>query len=810
MDIRAFFVHYLRALSCVAKKSDDGNEYKAKKLRFCGCLKSNEKPFNREATELKIVVEAEAPHSGTDENLDASISQGQTEESSSEHIRPISRLKRFQCLDSLISGRVNPNIFRNIDSHSTPTQDSSSISTVGVYKICDESSPTTTGSSVASTVASSTLISTTDYTTSSPSSAITVESMARRVRLRHWKHLRKKMRQQQGNRERTLAMSLNAAAAAQKQKGIQKASCEFPLKHRIVGFLRRTSHLSLTSGFSSDASYYLIGHRNKRVGAGGMTPFEDSTIYTESDARLFSDDESRVSTSTDNITSVSRQHHNLYRRRRRQYHRRQPSRASSMSSMTETSMALEVITVTLNMDTVNFLGISIVGQSCSRGDNGIYVANVMPGGAVALDGRVEPGDMILQVNDISFENFTNDQAVEVLKEAVNKRGPIKLTVAKSFDGGRSNYFMVPSREPVRPIDTQAWVQHTNAVRGIMGSIPEGSEGAPTPIPGVRPGTSSSTTATSNGSGGGQTTVVGPGGTGMPYIAMPPPQEQLSIHTDKRLVVQTMAMPNSGLDVRNRTWLKIPIPMSFLGSALIDWLMEHVDGLRDRKDCRKYASELLKEKLIAHVVNKITFTEQCYYVFGEQCAASEEGSVRGGYQQQQMPIHATMASTSGSGWIPQQQQPHMHQIARSMVSEYASMPPMPSPYPGQPQQQYNMTGGNPYFQQAQIHHQINQHPRVGGPDSQASNNSNENSSSGGGSSEQNRRKAVLPPAPSVSSSVPIHPGSVLPGGGQHYTANQGRLAGQQPHPAVFMEERSGGQPPRFRIQNYPEEFFVDHL
>ncbi|KAI1727910.1 PDZ domain (Also known as DHR or GLGF) domain-containing protein [Ditylenchus destructor] len=776
MDIRACFVRYLRTLSCVAKKPDDGNGYKAKKLRCCGCLKSDDKPFK--TVELNRAEEIEAPQFGTDENLDTSISHGQTEESSSEHARPISRLKRFQCLDSLISGRVNPNIFRNFDSHSTPTQDSSSISTVGVYKICEESSQTTTGSSVDSTVASSTLISTTDYTTSSPSSAITVESMARRVRLRHWKHLRKKMRQKQGNRERNLAMSLNAAAAAQKQEGLQKASCEFPLKHRIVGFLRRTSHLSLTSGFSSDASYYLIGkilwgHRNRRVGAGGiMTPFEDSTIYTESDARLFSDDESRVSTSTDNITSVSRQHHNLYRRRRRQYHRRQPSRASSMSSMTETSMALEVITVTLNMDTVNFLGISIVGQSCSRGDNGIYVANVMPGGAVALDGRVEPGDMILQVNDISFENFTNDQAVEVLKEAVNKRGPIKLTVAKSFDGGRSNYFMVPSREPVRPIDTQAWVQHTNAVRGIMGSIPEGSEGAPTPIPGVRPGTSSSTTATSNGSGGGQTTVVGPGGTGMPYIAMPPPQEQLSIHTDKRLVVQTMAMPNSGLD----------------------------------------------EKLIAHVVNKITFTEQCYYVFGEQCAefvrlrtASEEGSARGGYQQQQMPLHATIASTSGNGWV-NQQQPHMHQIARSMVSEYASMPPMPSPYPGQPQQQYNMTGGNPYFQQAQIHHQINQHPRVGGPDSQASNNSNEggNSSSGGGSSEQNRRKAVLPPAPSVSSSVPIHPGSVLPGGGQHYTTNQGRLAGQQPHPAIFMEERSEGKLSRFRIRNYNEDFFVDHL
>uniref|UniRef100_A0A915EIQ6 Dishevelled n=1 Tax=Ditylenchus dipsaci TaxID=166011 RepID=A0A915EIQ6_9BILA len=362
------------------------------------------------------------------------------------------------------------------------------------------------------------------------------------------------------------------------------------------------------------------GHRNTRRLPGMHTPFEDSTIYTtESDGRIFSDDESRVSTSTDNITSVSRQHHNLYRRRRRQHHRRQPSRASSMSSMTETSMALEVITVTLNMDTVNFLGISIVGQSCSRGDNGIYVANVMPGGAVALDGRIEPGDMILQVNDISFENFTNDQAVDVLKDA-----SIKLTVAKSFDGGRSNYFMVPSVNRgmigVPPVTTG------------MNSIPEGSEGAPTPIPGqypqqsvhfngnqqqmagpggARPG-SSSTTATSNGSGGGQTTIVGLEACSSPCL----PNVSTSTLNTKR----------------NRTWLKIPIPMSFLGSALIDWLMEHVDGLRDRKDGRKYASELLKEKLIAHVVNKITFTEQCYYVFGEECAefvrlrtTSDEGS-----------------------------------------------------------------------------------------------------------------------------------------------------------------------------------------
>ncbi|VDL65394.1 unnamed protein product [Nippostrongylus brasiliensis] len=120
-------------------------------------------------------------------------------------------------------------------------------------------------------------------------------------------------------------------------------------------------------------------HRGRR--------FEDSTIGSESDARMFSDDD-------DSYLLVS---------------------FGKSSLFEESSMSLDVDTVILNMDTVNFLGISIVGQSSARGDNGIYVANIMKGGAVALDGRISAGDMILQVNDISFDNFTNDQAVDVLR-----------------------------------------------------------------------------------------------------------------------------------------------------------------------------------------------------------------------------------------------------------------------------------------------------------------------------------------------------------------------------------------------------------
>ena len=45
-------------------------------------------------------------------------------------------------------------------------------------------------------------------------------------------------------------------------------------------------------------------------------------------------------------------------------------------------------------------------------------------GAVAADGRVEPGDMLLQVNDKNFENMSNDDAVRVLREIVHKPGSV--------------------------------------------------------------------------------------------------------------------------------------------------------------------------------------------------------------------------------------------------------------------------------------------------------------------------------------------------------------------------------------------------
>uniref|UniRef100_A0A8C7WT22 Dishevelled segment polarity protein 3b n=1 Tax=Oryzias sinensis TaxID=183150 RepID=A0A8C7WT22_9TELE len=253
--------------------------------------------------------------------------------------------------------------------------------------------------------------------------------------------------------------------------------------------------------------------------------------------------------------------------------------SASFSSVTDSTMSLNIVTVTLDMG--EYGPGTVLGP---RPDPGVaYSRSMMTcpprppvGGAVAADGRVEPGDMLLQVNDINFENMSNDDAVRLLREIVHQPGPVTLTVAKCWDPSPRSCFTLPRSEPVRPIDPAAWVSHTAA---MTGSLP--------PHYGVHE------------------------------------ENQLNIHSDMMVVVKAMACPESGLEVRDRMWLKVTIPNAFIGSDVVDWVHCNVEGLNDRREARKYASNLLKAGFIRHTVSKVTFSEQCYYVFGDLCGFVDE-------------------------------------------------------------------------------------------------------------------------------------------------------------------------------------------
>lgn len=44
--------------------------------------------------------------------------------------------------------------------------------------------------------------------------------------------------------------------------------------------------------------------------------------------------------------------------------------------------------------------------------------------------------------------------------------------------------------------------------------------------------------------------------------------KLKIHTPMYTIAKALASPNSGLEVKDRVWLKITIPKSFIGKHLI--------------------------------------------------------------------------------------------------------------------------------------------------------------------------------------------------------------------------------------------------
>nr|AID23674.1 dishevelled-2 [Hofstenia miamia] len=289
------------------------------------------------------------------------------------------------------------------------------------------------------------------------------------------------------------------------------------------------------------------------------------------------------------------------RRRRRPFPRKPIDRASSFSSVTDSSMSLNIITVTLSMDNTSFLGISIVGQTHKQGDGGIYVGTIMPGGAVAQDGRIEPGDMILQVNDVSFENMPNDDAVKVLREVVNRPGPIKLVVAKCWNPNPRSYFTLPKNDPVRPIDPGSWVEATRMMSGRGG-----------------PMSPSVTSMTSDGSTLSSSIPDSERGL-LPYGQLclgATGEEKFPPNCDIISVIRAMQHPASGLDIKDRMWLKITIPNAFLGHNLVGWLFDHIDGFTDRREARKYASKMLKDGYIKHTTGKLHFSEQCYYIFNQ--------------------------------------------------------------------------------------------------------------------------------------------------------------------------------------------------
>lgn len=125
-----------------------------------------------------------------------------------------------------------------------------------------------------------------------------------------------------------------------------------------------------------------------------------------------------------------------------------------------------------------------------------------------------------------------------------------------------NVLSASADEPVRPIDPAAWVSHSVAMTGAYPPFP---------------GSSSLSTITSSSSVTETERKRPPPSFSNRFecrfaefiSSYPLPgfdDFNLSLHSDMASVAKAMASPESGLEVRDRMWLKITIPNAFLGKT----------------------------------------------------------------------------------------------------------------------------------------------------------------------------------------------------------------------------------------------------
>lgn len=91
----------------------------------------------------------------------------------------------------------------------------------------------------------------------------------------------------------------------------------------------------------------------------------------------------------------------------------------------------------------NGLGFNIVGGKST----GVVIKYVVPGSAADRDGRLLPGDHILQVGAVNLRGFTSDQVASVLRQSGDQ---VRLLVARPIEPTSTDFTALANRAPIVP------------------------------------------------------------------------------------------------------------------------------------------------------------------------------------------------------------------------------------------------------------------------------------------------------------------------------------------------------------------------
>lgn len=250
------------------------------------------------------------------------------------------------------------------------------------------------------------------------------------------------------------------------------------------------------------------------------------------------------------------------------------------------------------------------------------------------------------------------------------------------DNESQGYFPFPQQammnnharqDPIRPIDPRQWVAQTNAV--LMRRRTSLS-----PPPPAASSTLSSSSSQSPHNSHGIKSKIFHTRIELAFHHFVEYRYDLNLtrNSDMETICRAMRQAHSGLDIRDRLWLKIILKNSFLGSDLVHWLHKHVDGFIDKQDAKDYACALLERGYIRHpIVGLLTrgFSKSCYYVFGrfndEQDDDDDDHPTNEMSQMTigESTIHYDAITRPTYGYLDKNNVPVLYASASSLTSSY---------------------------------------------------------------------------------------------------------------------------------------------
>jgi len=344
-------------------------------------------------------------------------------------------------------------------------------------------------------------------------------------------------------------------------------------------------------------------------------------------------DSSYMSTST--MASTSSRCCSQHRSHRSKKHCKSSAEPASgndcASSIASSSVSLTTELVTLNLSDGRPLGITIVGHSSGQrgGDCGIFVGCVKRGGAAAADGRIEPGDLILEVNGVDLEGLTNERALTILRGELARGGTVQILVAKYWDmENQEDCEREPIYEPVGSVRSSvAGTRHGSLEwttrPGPLKVIPEDGSRARM----FREASGASASESDHAA----RSLVPAAVNSQRQCGLPPASSLPSLvdrptntHYVSRSQSSSRNEPAPQQQPRHMSHPAADEP--FLGADLINWIRTQVAGLSTFSDAKAYANDLLQagyiytvnrpqHQLHGGVASRFQFREDEYYVFG---------------------------------------------------------------------------------------------------------------------------------------------------------------------------------------------------